>query len=48
MQFKMMGCLTKVWHFGVPSASGIERVAQTFEELNFDGLILTDQQNLSN
>ena len=36
------------WHFGVPSVSGVERMAQTCEELNFDGLTLTDSQNLSN
>tara|TARA_Y100001970_G_scaffold162039_1_gene198086 strand:- start:135 stop:1151 length:1017 start_codon:yes stop_codon:yes gene_type:complete len=36
------------WHFGVPSASGVERMAQTCEELSFDGLTLTDSQNLSN
>lgn len=36
------------WHFGVPSVSGVERMAQRCEELNFDGLTLTDSQNLSN
>ena len=36
------------WHFGVPLVSGVERMAQTCEELNFDGLTLTDSQNLSN
>ena len=36
------------WHFGVPSVAGVERMAQTCEELNFDGLTLTDSQNLSN
>ena len=30
------------WHFGVPSVSGVERMAQRCEELNFDGLTLTD------
>jgi len=36
------------WHFGVPSVSGVERMAQTCEELNFDGLTLKDSQTLSN
>tara|TARA_B100000989_G_scaffold103483_1_gene75757 strand:+ start:1491 stop:1991 length:501 start_codon:yes stop_codon:yes gene_type:complete len=44
----MMGCLMEFWHFGVPSVSGVERMAQTCEELNFDGLTSTDSQNLSN
>tara|TARA_B100000886_G_scaffold6410_1_gene4063 strand:+ start:1079 stop:1180 length:102 start_codon:yes stop_codon:yes gene_type:complete len=33
----MMGCFMEFWHFGVPSVSGVERMAQTREELNFDG-----------
>ena len=36
------------WHFGVPAISGVDRMAQTCEELNFDGLTLTESQNLSN
>ena len=36
------------WHFGVPSAFRVERMAHTCEEWNFDGLTLTDSQNLSN
>ena len=35
-------------HFGVPSVSGVERMVQTCEEWNFDGVTLTDSQNLSN
>ena len=36
------------WHFGVPSISGVETLAQKCEQLGFDGLTLTDSQNLSN
>ena len=36
------------WHFGVPSVTGIEALAQKCEQLGFDGLTLTDSQNLSN
>ncbi len=36
------------WHFGVPSAFRVERMAHICEEWNFDGLTLTDSQNLSN
>ena len=36
------------WHFGVPSVSGVEMLAETCEELGYDGLTLTDSQNLSN
>lgn len=35
------------WHFGVPSISRIEEQAQRCEDLGFDGLTLTDSQNLS-
>ena len=44
----MMGCFMEFWHFGVPSVSGVGRMAQTCEGLNFDGLTLTESQNLSN
>ena len=36
------------WHFGVPSVTGIEALAQKCEQLGFDGLTLTDSQNISN
>ena len=36
------------WHFGVPSITGVEDLAQKCEQLDFDGLTLTDSQNLSN
>ena len=36
------------WHFGVPSITGVEDLAQKCEQLGFDGLTLTDSQNLSN
>ncbi|MBH66923.1 MAG: hypothetical protein CMM58_01070 [Rhodospirillaceae bacterium] len=36
------------WHFGVPSVTGVESMARHCEELGFDGLTLTDSQNLSN
>ena len=36
------------WHFGVPSIGGVEALAQKCEQLGFDGLTLTDSQNLSN
>ena len=36
------------WHFGVPSIGAVEALAQKCEQLGFDGLTLTDSQNLSN
>ncbi len=35
------------WHFGRPTISGIEALAQRCEALGYDGLTLTDSQNLS-
>ena len=35
------------WHFGVPPVSGIDALAQRCEALGYDGLTLTDSQNLS-
>lgn len=35
------------WHFGVPSVTDTEATAARCEELGFDGLTLTDSQNLS-
>ena len=36
------------WHFGVPSVKNIEAMAKKCEDLDFNGLTLTDSQNLSN
>ena len=36
------------WHFGVPSVSEVDSLAERCERLGFDGLTLTDSQNLSN
>ena len=35
------------WHFGRPSVSSIEATARRCEDLGFDGLTLTDSQNLA-
>ena len=35
------------WHFGRPSVSDIETTAREVEALGFDGMVLTDSQNLS-
>jgi len=35
------------WHFGRPDISGMEAFAQRCEALGYDGLTLTDSQNLS-
>lgn len=35
------------WHFGRPTISGMEALAQRCEALGYDGLTLTDSQNLS-
>jgi len=35
------------WHFGRPDIPGMEALAQRCEALGFDGLTLTDSQNLS-
>jgi 5,10-methylenetetrahydromethanopterin reductase len=35
------------WHFGRPSLADIETTALEIEALGFDGLVLTDSQNLS-
>ena len=36
------------WHFGVPSIKNIEVMAKKCEDLDFNGLTLTDSHNLSN
>lgn len=43
----MCASSVEFWHFGVPSVSGIEAQAERLEDLGFDGLSLTDSQNLS-
>lgn len=35
------------WHFGIPLITGIEEQARRCEDLGFDGMTLTDSQNLS-
>lgn len=35
------------WHFGRPTISGMEALARRCEALGYDGLTLTDSQNLS-
>ena len=37
----------EIWHFGRPALTDIEAQAQRCESLGFDGLTLTDSQNLS-
>lgn len=37
----------EIWHFGRPSVDGIEALARRCEALGFDGLTLTDSQNLA-
>ncbi len=37
----------ELWHFGVPAVTGMEAAAARCEALGFDGLTLTDSQNLS-
>ena len=37
----------EIWHFGRPQVRGMESLAARVEALGFDGLVLTDSQNLS-
>lgn len=43
----MCGRALEFWHFGSPTLTGIEALAQHCETLGYDGLTLTDSQNLS-
>ncbi|MCP5151498.1 MAG: LLM class flavin-dependent oxidoreductase [Ectothiorhodospiraceae bacterium] len=37
----------EIWHFGRPAVAGMEEIAARCEALGFDGMTLTDSQNLA-